>query len=169
MQEYFEIGQVVNTSGLKGVVKANLFTDDITKIEEFDKVIIEKNNKQKEYEIQEVKYHKNQALIKFKEIDNIDEAEKLRNSYIKVHRDDEPELPEDTYYIVDLIGLEVFSDDERRLGTLKDVYPIPSGEHDIYVVDTGNKEILLPAIGDVIINIDIASKKMIVHLLPGLE
>lgn len=169
MQEYFEIGQVVNTSGLKGVVKANLFTDDITKIEEFDKVIIEKNNKQKEYEIQEVKYHKNQALIKFKEIDNIDEAEKLRNSYIKVHRDDEPELPEDTYYIVDLIGLEVFSDDERRLGTLKDVYPIPSGEHDIYVVDTGDKEILLPAIGDVIINIDIVSKKMIVHLLPGLE
>ena len=111
MQEYFEIGQIVNTSGLKGLVKANLFTDDITKIEEFDKVIIEKNKKQEEYEIEEVKYHKNQALIKFKGIDNIDEAEKLRNSYIKVHRDDEPELPEDTYYIVDLIGLEVFSDD----------------------------------------------------------
>ena len=116
-----------------------------------------------------IKYHKNQALIKFKGIDNIDEAEKLRNAYIKVHRDDEPELPEDTYYIVDLIGLEVFSDDERKLGILKDVYPIPSGEHDIYVVDTGDKELLLPAIGEVIMNIDIANKKMIVHLLPGLE
>lgn len=169
MQEYFEIGQIVNTSGLKGLVKANLFTDDITKIEEFDKVIIEKNKKQEEYEIEEVKYHKNQALIKFKGIDNIDETEKLRNSYIKVHRDGEPELPEDTYYIVDLIGLEVFSDDERKLGILKDVYPIPSGEHDIYVVDTGDKELLLPAIGEVIMNIDIANKKMIVHLLPGLE
>lgn len=169
MQEYFEIGQIVNTSGLKGLVKVNLFTDDITKIEEFDKVIIEKNKKQEEYEIEEVKYHKNQALIKFKGIDNIDEAEKLRNAYIKVHRDDEPELPEDTYYIVDLIGLEVFSDDECKLGILKDVYPIPSGEHDIYVVDTGKKELLLPAIGEVIMNIDIANKKMIVHLLPGLE
>ena len=169
MQEYFEIGQIVNTSGLKGLVKANLFTDDITKIEEFDKVIIEKNKKQEEYEIEEVKYHRNQALIKFKGIDNIDEAEKLRNAYIKVHRDDEPELPEDTYYIVDLIGLEVFSDDECKLGILKDVYPIPSGEHDIYVVDTGKKELLLPAIGEVIMNIDIANKKMIVHLLPGLE
>lgn len=68
-----------------------------------------------------------------------------------------------------MIGLEVFSDDECKLGILKDVYPIPSGEHDIYVVDTGKKELLLPAIGEVIINIDIANKKMIVHLLPGLE
>ena len=170
MQEYFEIGQIVNTSGLKGLVKVNLFTDDITKIEEFDKVIIEKNKKQQEYEIEEVKYHKNQALIKFKGIDNIDEAEKLRNSYIKIHRDDEPELPEDTYYIVDLIGLEVFSDDERKLGILKDVYPIPSGEHDIYVVDTGDKELLLPAIGEVIMNIDIANKKIYPasRLAPGI-
>ena len=161
--------KVIELRYSKGLVKVNLFTDDITKIEEFDKVIIEKNKKQQEYEIEEVKYQKNQALIKFKGIDNIDEAEKLRNSYIKIHRDDEPELPEDTYYIVDLIGLEVFSDDERKLGILKDVYPIPSGEHDIYVVDTGDKELLLPAIGEVIMNIDIANKKMIVHLLPGLE
>ena len=168
MQEYFEIGQIVNTSGLKGLVKVNLFTDDITKIEEFDKVIIEKNKKQQEYEIEEVKYQKNQALIKFKGIDNIDEAEKLRNSYIKIHRDDEPELPEDTYYIVDLIGLEVFSDEGNKLGVLKEVYPIPSGEHDIYVVDTGEKEMLLPAIGEVVVSIDIPNKKMIVHLLPGL-
>ena len=168
MQEYFEIGQIVNTSGLKGLVKVNLFTDDITKIEEFDKVIIEKNKKQQEYEIEEVKYQKNQALIKFKGIDNIDEAEKLRNSYIKIQRDDEPELPEDTYYIVDLIGLEVFSDEGKKLGVLKEVYPIPSGEHDIYVVDTGEKEILLPAIGEVVVSIDIPNKKMVVHLLPGL-
>lgn len=92
----------------------------------------------------------------------------MRNSYIKIHRDDEPELPEDTYYIVDLIGLEVFSDEGNKLGVLKEVYPIPSGEHDIYVVDTGEKEILLPAIGEVVVSIDIPNKKMIVHLLPGL-
>ena len=92
----------------------------------------------------------------------------MRNSYIKIHRDDEPELPEDTYYIVDLIGLEVFSDEGNKLGVLKEVYPIPSGEHDIYVVDTGEKEILLPAIGKVVVSIDIPNKKMVVHLLPGL-
>jgi len=169
MQEYFEIGQIVNTSGLKGVVKANLFTDDITKIEDFDKVLIEKNKQLIEYVIEEVKYHKNQALIKFKGIDNIDEAELLRNCFIKIHRDSEEKLPQDTYYIVDLIGLEVFSDDNERLGILKDVFPVPSGNHDIYVVETGEKDLLLPAIGDVIKNIDIQNNKMIVHLIEGLR
>ena len=167
MQEYFEIGQIVNTSGLKGLVKVNLFTDDITKIEEFDKVIIEKNKKQQEYEIEEVKYQKNQALIKFKGIDNIDEAEKLRNSYIKIHRDDEPELPEDTYYIVDLIGLDVYSDEGKLLGKLDDVFN--SGSCDIYVVkDELGKQLLLPAISDVIKEINLEEKKIVAHLLKGL-
>ena len=74
MQEYFEIGQIVNTSGLKGLVKVNLFMDDITKIEDFKKVLVEKNKKLIEYEIEEVKYYKNQALIKFKGIDDIDKV-----------------------------------------------------------------------------------------------
>lgn len=169
MQEYFEIGQIVNTSGLKGIVKANLFMDDITRIEDFKKVLIEKNKKLEEYEIEEVKYHKNQALIKFKGIDDIDKAEKLRNCLIKIHRDDEEELPEDTYYIVDLIGLEVFSDEDEKLGTLKDVFPVPAGNHDIYVVETGEKDLLLPAIGDVIKQVDIKNNKIIVHLIEGLR
>ena len=87
MQEYFEIGQIVNTSGLKGLVKANLYTDDITKIEEFDKVLIEKKKELIEYKIEEVKYHKNQALIKFYGVDSIEEAEKLRNCIIKIVRE----------------------------------------------------------------------------------
>ena len=168
MQEYFEIGQIVNTSGLKGVVKANLFTDDISKIENFDKVLIEKKGQLQEHVIEEVRYHKNQALIKFKDVNDIDTAESLRNSYIKVHRDDEEKLPDDTYYIVDLIGLHVISDDGRELGILKDVFPVPSGSHDIYVVETGGKDILLPAIGEVIKEIDVKNQKMIVHLIDGL-
>lgn len=168
MQEYFEIGQIVNTSGLKGVVKANLFTDDISKIENFDKVLIEKKGQLQEYVIEEVRYHKNQALIKFKDVNDIDTAESLRNSYIKVHRDDEEKLPDDTYYIVDLIGLHVISDDGRELGILKDVFPVPAGSHDIYVVETGGKDILLPAIGEVIKEIDVKNQKMIVHLIDGL-
>ncbi|MBP3463199.1 MAG: 16S rRNA processing protein RimM [Clostridia bacterium] len=169
MQEYFEIGQIVNTSGLKGIVKANLFMDDITRIEDFKKVLIEENKKLEEYEIEEVKYHKNQALIKFKGIDDIDNAERLRNCLIKIRREDEEELPEDTYYIVDLIGLEVFSDEDEKLGTLKDVFSVPSGNHDIYVVETGEKDLLLPAIGDVIKQVDIKNNKIIVHLIEGLR
>ena len=165
MQEYFEVGQIVNTSGLKGLVKVNLFTDDI---EKFDKVLIEKNKQLIEYEIEGVRYHKNQALIKFKGIDDIEKAETFRNCYIKVKRCWEEELPEDTYYIVDLIGLEVFSDENEKLGVLKEVYPVPGGNNDVYVVETNGKDLLLPAIGDVIKKIDIPNKKMIVHLIDGL-
>lgn len=169
MQEYFEIGQIVNTFGLKGVVKANLFTDDIRKIEDFNKVLIEKNKKLEEYEIEEVKYNKNQVLIKFKGIDDIDKAEQLRNCWIKIHRDNEKELPDDTYYIVDLIGLEVISDKGEKLGTLKEVFPIPSGNHDVYVVETGEKDLLLPAIGEIIKQVDISNNRIIVHLIEGLR
>ena len=165
MQEYFEIGQIVNTSGLKGIVKVNLFTDNI---EKFDKVIIEKNKQLIEYEIEEVRYNKNQALIKFKGIDDIETAETFRNCYIKVKRSWEEELPKDTYYIVDLIGLEVFSDEDKKLGILKEVYPVPGGKNDVYVIETEEKELLLPAIKDVIKEVDIPNKKIIVHLLDGL-
>lgn len=168
MQEYFEIGQIVNTSGLKGVVKINPFTDDVSKFEDLKKVFIEKNKELIEYEIEEVRYHKNQVLIKFKTIDSIEEAEKFRNCYIKIARKDAKELPEDTYYIVDLIGLEVYSNDNVFIGTVIDVFP--TGSNDVYVIKReGNTDLLVPAIKDVIENIDIKNKKMIINLIEGLE
>jgi len=168
MQEYFEIGQIVNTSGLKGVVKINPFTDNVTKFESLKKIFIEKNKELIEYEIQEVRYSKNQVLIKFKGIDSIEDAEKFRNCYIKIARKDEEELPEDTYYIVDLIGLEVYLEDSTYIGIVVDVFP--TGSNDVYVVKReGNTDLLLPAIKDVIKEIDIHSKKMIVNLIEGLE
>jgi len=168
MQEYFEIGQIVNTSGLKGLLKVNPYTDDITKFEYFKKVIVEKNKEQKEYEIEEVRYQKNQVLLKLKGIDTIEEAEKLRNCMIKVHRDDEPKLPEDTYFIADIIGLEVFTDENELLGTVKDIFPLPGAGHDVYVVQNGDKEILLPGKKEVIKQIDLKSHKITVHLIDGL-
>lgn len=168
MQEYFEIGQIVNTSGLKGVVKINPFTDDVSKFEDLKKVFIEKNKELIEYEIEEVRYHKNQVLIKFKTIDSIEEAEKFRNCYIKIARKDAKELPEDTYYIVDLIGLEVYSNNNVFIGTVIDVFP--TGSNDVYVIKReGNTDLLVPAIKDVIENIDIKNKKMIINLIEGLE
>lgn len=168
MQEYFEIGQIVNTSGLKGLLKVNPYTDDITKFEYFKKVIVEKNKEQKEYEIEEVRYQKNQVLLKLKGVDSIEEAEKLRNCYLKVHRDDEPDLPEDTYYIVDLLGLEVITDEGNSLGTVKEIFPVPGAGHDVYVVQNGDKEILLPGKKEVIKQIDLKSHKITVHLIDGL-
>ena len=162
-----EIGQIVNTFGIKGMVKVKPFTDDIRRFDELKTVYVEKNNNQTEYKIEEVKYHKDMVLIKFKGIDEVEQAETLRNSYLTVSRDSVEKLEEGRYYIVDLLGLEVYTDEQILLGTLEDIFN--TGSNDIYVVkDKQGKQILLPAIQDVIKQIDIENKKIIVHLLPGL-
>ncbi len=162
-----EIGQIVNTFGIKGMVKVKPFTDDIRRFDELKTVYVEKNSNQTEYEIEEVKYHKDMVLIKFKGIDKVEQAEMLRNSYLTVSRDSVEKLEEGRYYIVDLLGLEVYTDEQTLLGTLEDIFN--TGSNDIYVVkDKQGKQILLPAIQDVIKQIDIENKKIIVHLLPGL-
>ena len=162
-----EIGQIVNTFGIKGMVKVKPFTDDIRRFDELKTVYVEKNGNQTEYEIEEVKYHKDMVLIKFKGIDKVEQAEMLRNSYLTVSRDSVEKLEEGRYYIVDLLGLEVYTDEQVLLGTLEDIFN--TGSNDIYVVkDKQGKQILLPAIQDVIKQIDIENKKIIVHLLPGL-
>ena len=162
-----EIGQIVNTFGIKGMAKVKPFTDDIRRFDELKAVYVEKNGNQTEYEIEEVKYHKDMVLIKFKGIDKVEQAEMLRNSYLTVSRDSVEKLEEGRYYIVDLLGLEVYTDEQILLGTLEDIFN--TGSNDIYVVkDKKGKQILLPAIQDVIKQIDIENKKIIVHLLPGL-
>ena len=162
-----EIGQIVNTFGIKGMVKVKPFTDDIRRFDELKTVYVEKNSNQTEYEIEEVKYHKDMVLIKFKGIDKVEQAEMLRNSYLTVSRDSVEKLEEGRYYIVDLLGLEVYTDEQILLGTLEDIFN--TGSNDIYVVkDKQGKQILLPAIQDVVKQIDIENKKIIIHLLPGL-
>ena len=162
-----EVGQIVNTFGIKGMVKVMPFTDDIRRFDKLDKVYIEKNKSKKEYKIEEVKYQKNMVLIKFEGIDKIEQAEELRNSYLTVSRDSVEELEEGRYYIVDLLGLDVYTDEQVLLGTLDDIFN--TGSNDIYVVkNKEGKQILLPAIEDVIKQVDLENKKIIVHLLPGL-
>ena len=162
-----EVGQIVNTFGIKGMVKVMPFTDDIKRFDKLDKVYIKKNKSKKEYKIEEVKYHKNMVLIKFEGIDKIEQAEELRNSYLTVSRDSVEELEEGRYYIVDLLGLDVYTDEQVLLGTLDDIFN--TGSNDIYVVkNKEGKQILLPAIEDVIKQVDLENKKIIVHLLPGL-
>lgn len=167
MQEYLEIGQIVNTFGIKGMVKVKPFTDDITRFDRLEKVYVETHKSKKQYEIEEVKYHKDMVLIKFKGIDKIEEAEFLKNAYLKVNRKDEPELEEGTYYIVDLLGLDVYSDEGNLLGKLDDIFN--NGSTDIYVVKNElGKQLLLPAISDVIKEINLEEEKIVVHILKGL-
>lgn len=165
--QYLEIGQIVNTFGIKGMVKIVPFTDNIERFDELKKVYIVNKKSRKEYEVEEVKYHKNMVLMKFKGIERVEEAENLRNCYLEIDRKDAKQLEEDTYYIVDLIGLDVYTDEGKNLGKLDDVFN--TGSNDIYVVkDELGKQILLPAIKEVIKNVDLENKKITVHLLEGL-
>lgn len=167
MKPELEIGQIVNTHGIKGEVKIKPFTDDIKRFDKLKKVYIENKNVKKEYEIENVKYHKDMVLIKLKGIDKIEEAELLRNSYLKVERQDEEPLGENAYYVVDLLGLSVYTEENVLLGVLDDIFN--TGSNDIYVVkDELGKQILLPAIQEVIKQIDVENKKIIVHLIKGL-
>lgn len=167
MTKYLEIGQIVNTFGIKGMVKVKPFTDDIKRFDKLKKVYIENKNGRKEYEIEEIKYHKEMVLIKFKGIENPEDANLLRESYLVVNRNDEEPLEEGTYYIVDMIDLEVETEEGEKLGNLVDIFN--TGSNDIYVVKNElGKQILLPAIKDVIKKIDMEKRKMIVHLIPGL-
>lgn len=168
MQNLLELGQIVNSYGIKGFFKVVPYTDDITRFDNLKTIFIEKNKKLEEMEIEEVRYHKNLVLLKLKGIDDINDTIQYKNCYIKIDRKDAVSLPEDTYFIVDLIGIEVYTDEGNILGKLVDVFP--TGSNDVYVVkDELGKQTLLPAIGEVIKEVDIDNKKMIVHLIEGLE
>ena len=167
MEEYFEIGQIVNTSGLKGVLKIKPFTDDIKKFSNLKTIYIKTKNDLTEFKIEQVRYVKNMVMLKLAGIDTVEEAEKYRNLYIKILRDQEEELEEGSYYVVDILGCKVNTDTNQELGKVVDVFQ--TGSNDVYVVkDEQGKQILLPAIKQVIKNVDIKNKIITVHLLEGL-
>lgn len=167
MTEYFEIGQIVNTFGIKGMVKVNPFTENIEQFEELQKIYIKNKDGKKEYKIQEVKYHKQMILIKFEGIEKPEDADLLRGSYLLINRKDAKPLEEGTYYIVDLLGLEVYTDEGVLLGKVDDIFN--TGSNDVYVVkDELGKQVLLPGIDDVIKQVDLENKKIIVHIIHGL-
>ena len=168
MEEYFEIGQIVNTNGLKGFLKIKPFTDDIKEFETFKSIYIQRKFELIEFKIEKVAYVKNMVLLKLQGIDDINEAEKYRNLYIKVERKCLPDLPSNSYYIVDLIDCSVITEEGEILGTVDDVFS--TGSNDVYVVkDELGKQILLPAIKEVIKKIDIPNKKITVKLMEGLR
>ena len=166
MQKRLEIGQIVNTFGIKGEVKVTPFTDDIRRFDKLEKVYVKTKKESKQYQVENVKYHKNMVLLKLKTIDKIEDAEMLRNAFLEVDREDAVPLEEGTYFIADLIGLEVYTDEGKLLGKVEDIYN--TGSNDIYVVkDELGKQILLPGIEEVIKEVKL-DDRIIVHLIPGL-
>jgi 16S rRNA processing protein RimM len=167
MQKYFEVGQIVNTFGVKGFVKVNPFTDEPERFEELKTVYVCKKDEMQKVEIEEVKYHKNMVLLKLKGINDMNMAESLKGLYLKIDRKDAKKLPKDTYFIADLLGLDVYSDKDEYLGKVDDIYS--TGANDIYVIkNEEGKQILLPGIPEVLKTIDLENEKIIVHILKGL-
>ena len=166
MDSLLEVGQIVNSYGINGFLKVVPFVDSNDQFKQFKKLYIQENKTFRELVIEKVKFSKNLILLKVKEIDTIEDALKLKNLYLYAKRED-IQLEEGAHFIVDLIGLEVYTENGELLGILKEV--LQPGANDVYVVENEKKEqILLPVIPDVVKSIDLQSKKIIVRLLEGL-
>lgn len=163
-KEYLEAGKIVTTHGIRGEVKIMPYTDTPELLCEFDRLFIGKNHE--EISIERSRVFKNTVIAKLRGYDTPEDAEKLRNKILYMHRDD-LELDENTYFIQDLIGLEVRdADTEFLYGKITDV--MQTGANDVYVVRGEEREYLVPAIPDVIISTDIDSNIMTIRPLDGL-
>lgn len=166
MEQFFQVGVISSTHGIRGEVKVFPTTDDAGRFQDLKRVILDAGKEQIPLEIQNVKFFKQFVILKFKGIDNINDIERYKGRPLLVSREDAVELEEDEYYIADLIGMEVRTD-EGEVGTLKDV--IETGANEVYVVEFETYgEVLIPAIHECILNVDIENMQMEVHLLEGL-
>lgn len=164
--QYIEIGQIVNIHGIRGEVKVYTYTDDINALKKLKKVYLDKKGTLVEYKVQSAKINKQFLILKLEGVDTPEEANLLRQTYVKRERKPNENLGEDTFYIEDLIGLEVYDEASNFIGTLTEV--LSPGANDVYVVKTEKDEILLPAIKDVVLDVDIKAGKMVVHIMEGL-
>ena len=166
--ERITAGKITSTHGLRGEVKVYPSLDDPDRFLDFTKVIVRTNRAEFEEEIEKVRFFKNMAIVKFKGIDDINDVMKYRNAEIRVLREEAANLSEGQYFEVDLIGMTVENDDGRNLGILKEI--MHTGANDVYVVrDDKDREILIPAIKQCIVDVGLEEGIMKVHLLEGLE
>lgn len=155
MNKYFNVGKIVNTHGIKGEVKVLPLTDDVNNFKRYEKVMVKDEWK----EILGVKFQKDRVILKLEGIESINEAEAYKENYIYVLREDEPELDENTYYITDIIGATVFDTNNNDLGKIYDV--IETKNNDVYWIKKP-KELLIPVIDDIVLEIDDKNKKVII-------
>ena len=166
MVEYFDIGYISNTHALKGEVKVKPYTDDSKRFGKLKKVLVDFNGNLVSYDIEQVRYQQDMVLLKLKTIDSIEQAEKLKNHYIKIPRSEAKSLEDGEYFIADLIGCEVH--ENELLGVLDDIFTAGAG--DVYVIKRkGKKDLLLPALSSVIKNVDIEGRRIDVEIPRGLD
>lgn len=157
---FLEIGKIVNTHALRGAVKMVVWADSTDVVGGLKRLYDEDGTC---YEIKSVSYQKDNAIVKFKSIESIEEAEKLKGKILLVSRD-EFDLPDGVYFVADLIGLSVYEGD-TLYGKIDDVFP--AGGCDVYSIK-GEKEILFPALKENILEVDLENKIMKVKIPEGL-
>lgn len=163
---HFKVGQIVNTQGLKGEVRVYPFTDDINRFDDLKEFYLGKDFNTT-WEVEKVRYKGNMVIMKIKNIDTVEMAEKLRNKFMYVSRENGRELEEDEYFISDMIGIDVYTVDGDLVGKLDDV--LQYSANDVYVVKGfEGQEYMIPAIMKFVPTIDINERKMIIDPIKGM-
>ena len=166
MEDLLKVGVITTTHGVRGEVKV-FPTTDPERFLDLEYVILDAGREMKKLEIRNVKFFKNLVILKFNGIDNINDIERYKRCPLLVERKDAVALEEDEYFIADMIGIQVVTEDDEPFGTLKDV--METGANDVYVIDTEEHgEVLVPAIRECILDVDIENQKMKIHLMDGL-
>lgn len=167
MEEILQVGVISSTHGIRGEVKVFPTTDDPGRFKKLKHVILDTGKEQKNLEITGVKFFKQFVILKFKGIDNINDIEKYKGKSLYVTRENAVRLKKDEYFIADLVDMQVFLEDGTPFGVLADV--MKTGANDVYCIQTQEHgEVLIPAIGECILDVDVEGQKMTIHLMPGL-
>lgn len=167
MEDLLQVGIITSTHGVRGEVKVYPTTDDPRRFRRLKEVVLDTGKEKMNLEIEGVKFFKQFVILKFKGLDNINDIEKYRQKSLYVTRKNAVRLQRDEYFIADLIGLKVQDEDGKELGTVKDV--IETGANGVYEVEMADgKSLLLPAIKQCILNVDVENGTMQVHVLEGL-
>lgn len=167
MEQLLQVGVISSTHGIRGEVKVFPTTDDVKRFKKLKKVILDTGREHLPLEVESVKFFKQFAIVKFKGLDNINDIEKYKGKSLLVDRENAVKLRKDEYFIADMIGLQVYTEDGEAFGVLKDV--LETGANDVYIIDSPKHgEVLVPAIKQCILDVDIEGQKMTIHLMEGL-
>ncbi len=166
--DLLRVGVFSNTHGIKGEIKVFPTTDNIERFDYLKEIVMDcGRDGMRDFTVVGCRYFKNTVIIKLKGIDDINDIEKYKGADIFVTRENAQPLEEDEYYIADILGADVFSDEGEKLGVLKEC--LQTGANDVYVVTMNNgKEALFPVIKECVLDIDTENKKVVVHIMPGL-
>lgn len=160
------IGKITKTRGLKGEVVISPLTDDPERFFLLKEVWISGKEGSKIFQIEKVKKFKEKILLKFQGIDSPEAVKPLVNSFLEIQKESLPPLPQNRYYVFDIVGLEVLTTQGKKIGVIKDVISLPA--NDVYTVSSGTKEYNIPATKEVVKKIDLHKKIMIIEPLEGL-